>query len=202
MNAILSKHGIDAIYTSEMLIEQFVGQKFSSILPKLMQVHNINIPSSEILAYVKSEQEMVNSKLEANAKSCIGTDDILEMLHEDRKYNLAVVSSSALPRIRTCLDRVGLSRFIPYNAVFSAASSLPKPKYKPDPAVYLFAIEKLGIKAEECIAIEDSRSGAVAACRANIRTIAYVGSYNGEKKRKEIGDLLVKTGCCRVMSDW
>lgn len=184
------------------MIEHFVGQKFSGILPKLMQIHNVNLPASESNAYVKSEQEMVNSKLEANAKSCIGTDKILEMLHEEKKYNLAVVSSSALPRIRTCLDRVGLSKFIPYDAVFSAASSLPKPIYKPDPAVYIFAIEELGVKAEECIAVEDSRSGAAAACRANIRTVAYVGSYNGEKKRKEIGDLLVKTGCCRVMSDW
>lgn len=44
-------------------------------------------------------------------------------------------------------------------------------KYKPDPAVYLHAAEKLGIKPEECIAIEDSKHGIQAALNAGMYCI-------------------------------
>lgn len=202
VNSILIKHGIEDRYTSDMLIEQFVGQNFRGMLKMLMEIHNITIPADEVDMYVKSEENVVIFKLEAKAKPCVGATQILEVLHAEKKYGLAVVSSSALRRVRASLDKAGQSKFVPYDHVFSAATSLPKPTTKPDPAVYLFAMEKLGVKPEECIAVEDSKSGATSACRAKIRTIAYVGSYNGDKKQKEIGDLLVKTGCCKVMFNW
>jgi HAD superfamily hydrolase (TIGR01509 family) len=201
-NTILAKHGISTRYTSDALIEQFIGQKFCGMLVQLIQIHDLNIPTEEFDAYIKSEEDVVISKLKAKAKPCVGANEVLEKLHTEKKYGMAVVSSSALRRIQASLDKAGQSEFFPKDAVFSAATSLPKPTPKPDPAVYLFAIEKLGVTAEECIAVEDSRSGAGSACRANIRTIAYVGSYNGKKKQKEIGDLLVRTGCCKIMSNW
>ncbi|BEV72522.1 MULTISPECIES: HAD family phosphatase [unclassified Paludibacterium] len=43
---------------------------------------------------------------------------------------------------------------------------------KPEPDVYLLALERLELKAEECIAIEDTESGARAAHAAGIRCIA------------------------------
>jgi len=43
---------------------------------------------------------------------------------------------------------------------------------KPDPALYLLALEKLGVKADEAIAFEDSPNGILAAKRAGIFCIA------------------------------
>ena len=43
---------------------------------------------------------------------------------------------------------------------------------KPDPALYLLALEKLGVKAGEAIAFEDSPNGILAAKRAGIFCIA------------------------------
>lgn len=43
---------------------------------------------------------------------------------------------------------------------------------KPHPEAYLTAIENLGVRAEECVAIEDSRSGVGAALASGARTIA------------------------------
>jgi len=85
--------------------------------------------------------------------------------------------------------------------VFSAATSLPKPTSKPDPAIYIHAMEKLGKKPEECVAVEDSKSGATAAFRANIKTIGYTGSYEPEKEA-EITEILKKAGCQVIMKDW
>src|SRR4051812_2064044 len=85
--------------------------------------------------------------------------------------------------------------------IFSAATSLPTPTSKPDPAIYIHAMKVLSVTAEECVAVEDSKSGATAAFRANIKTIGYTGAYEKhevEKMRKVLTD----AGCVVVMNDW
>ena len=42
---------------------------------------------------------------------------------------------------------------------------------KPDPECYILTCEKLGVKPEEAIAIEDSDSGVESACSAGIKTV-------------------------------
>lgn len=48
---------------------------------------------------------------------------------------------------------------------------------KPDPAVYLEVLRLSGLKADECIAIEDSRAGVTAAAAAGLRCIAVTNDY-------------------------
>ena len=47
---------------------------------------------------------------------------------------------------------------------------------KPDPALYLLALEKLGVAADEAIAFEDSPPGVLAAKRAGLYCIAVPNS--------------------------
>lgn len=90
--------------------------------------------------------------------------------------------------------------------VYSAASSLDPPSSKPDPAIYFHACKELGVKPEECVTVEDSKSGATAGMRAGIPLIAYVGIYNiedGKEKMDEMAKTL--TDQCKaktVMYDW
>lgn len=62
------------------------------------------------------------------------------------------------------------------------------------------------MKPEECLTVEDSKSGATAGMRAGIPLIAYVGIYkieDGEEKEKEMAKTL--TDQCNakvVMYDW
>lgn len=122
----------------------------------------------------------------------------------EKKYGLAVVSSSALRRVRASIVKVAQVHYFPQDYIFSAATSLEKPTTKPDPAIYLHACKVIGVKPKECVAIEDSKSGATAAFRAGIPCIAYVGSYKGEKKQKEVAEVLTGPGveCKTVMYEW
>jgi beta-phosphoglucomutase-like phosphatase (HAD superfamily) len=43
---------------------------------------------------------------------------------------------------------------------------------KPDPALYLLALERLGVRADEAIAFEDSPNGILAAKRAGMFCVA------------------------------
>ncbi|TVR46430.1 MAG: HAD family hydrolase, partial [Puniceicoccaceae bacterium] len=46
------------------------------------------------------------------------------------------------------------------------------PVVKPDPALYRLALERLGVRAEEAVALEDSANGVRAAKRAGLRCVA------------------------------
>jgi beta-phosphoglucomutase-like phosphatase (HAD superfamily) len=59
----------------------------------------------------------------------------------------------------------------------------------------------LGKTAEECVAVEDSKSGATAAYRAKIKTIGYTGSYEPEEEEK-MRKVLADAGCAVIMNDW
>lgn len=156
----------------------------------------------ELESYVKEEENKVIAKLEAKAQPCVGANEELEKLYQSQKYGLAVVSSSALRRVRASVKVVGQAKYFPEDHVFSAATSLPTPTSKPDPAIYLHALKVIGKTAEECVAVEDSKSGALSAIRAGIPTIAYVGAYPGDTKKAEMAKFLGDLGCKVVMKDW
>ena len=48
---------------------------------------------------------------------------------------------------------------------------------KPDPAIYLLALERTGLRPEECLVVEDSRIGTLAARAAGCRALATVNEY-------------------------
>ena len=151
--------------------------------------------------YVRSEEDAVIAKLRAGLRPCDGVDEQLANLAAEGKYTLAVVSSSALRRVRASIEKVGQDKYFPGDAVYSAATSLPTPTSKPDPAIYLHAMEKLGKKPEECVAIEDSKSGTLSGTRAGIKVIGYVGPYEDSKKDEMI-QVLSDAGAVVIMKDW
>ena len=150
--------------------------------------------------YVKEEENQVIATLEKKAEPCVGCTPVLESIEASGKYLMAVVSSSALRRVNASLKKVGQDKFFG-DRVYSAATSLPKPTSKPDPAVYIHAMEKLGKDKSECVAVEDSKSGTLSAARAGIKVIGYVGSYEKERQ-DEMKEKLIAEGCQVVMYDW
>lgn len=60
------------------------------------------------------------------------------------------------------------------------ASADEVPDKKPSPAVYLYAMERLGLEPADCVAFEDSENGLIAARRAGLRTIVTVNDYTRE----------------------
>ena len=54
------------------------------------------------------------------------------------------------------------------------------PAKKPAADIYLWAMEKMGLRAEQCIAFEDSENGIKSSLAANLRTIVTVNDYTRE----------------------
>mgnify|MGYP001422224570 FL=1 len=57
-------------------------------------------------------------------------------------------------------------------------------KPKPFPDIYKFALKKLKLKANQCIAIEDSQESLNSAIRANIKCLIFPGKFHDSKKFK------------------
>lgn len=191
---------IEKPFTGETLITEFVGQNFRGMLTTLQKQNNFEIGSDDLDKYVVMEEDVVIAKLKEALKPCPGVDAELEKLAASGKYHLAVVSSSALRRVKASVDKVGQDKYFG-NDIFSAATSLPKPTSKPDPAIYLHALKTLGKTAEESVAVEDSKSGTLSGTRAGIKVIGYVGPYADDKKA-EMEKVLRDAGAVIVMKEW
>ena len=88
-----------------------------------------------------------------------------------RGLKLAIASSSTQKWVRRNLRRFGL--LDQFDAVCTRDHVTA---VKPDPALYLLALEKLAVTADEAIAFEDSPPGVAAAKRAGLFCIAVPNS--------------------------
>jgi HAD superfamily hydrolase (TIGR01509 family) len=91
-----------------------------------------------------------------------------ELLKHFQANNIicSVASSSPTHHIRHRLSQVGVLEY------FSHITSGQEVTHsKPNPDIYLLAVKKLGLKAEGCIAFEDSETGACAAIAAGLKVV-------------------------------
>lgn len=202
-NEILEKKKISNRYTGPTLFKGFVGQNFRGMLMSLQKKHGFTLSEEELNSYVDRELGKVVEKLQEKAEPCEGVIPVLEELYKEKKYGLAVVSSSALSRVQVSIRKVGMDKFFHRDHVFSAASSLPTPTSKPNPAIYLYACKELGVQPGQCVAVEDSRSGATAAKNAQIPLIGYVGPYESQDEKNVMAKMLKEEcGALYVMYHW
>ena len=68
------------------------------------------------------------------------------------------------------------------------------PRGKPDPLPYQTALDKLGLKADEAIAFEDSRAGIRSAVGAGIQTIGMMTTHSAAE--------LTEAGAARAIADF
>lgn len=81
-------------------------------------------------------------------------------------YKRAVATATDLNRAGNYLKEVGLYEY--FDCIISAHQVK---NGKPKPDVYVYAVSKLGLRPDDCIAVEDSPNGVISASDAGCRTI-------------------------------
>ncbi|WP_434354886.1 hexitol phosphatase HxpB [Parasalinivibrio latis] len=103
--------------------------------------------------------------IKENKPMMSGVQEAIEACHS-AGLRVALASSSPMTLIQATLDSLALSN------VFEVIHSAEQLKYgKPHPEVYLNAADSLGISPQECVALEDSFTGLLAAKSAQMKTI-------------------------------
>ena len=95
---------------------------------------------------------------------------------------LAVASTSAEESVRAVLEHaVGRANA----AEFAVFAGDVVPAKKPDPAIYVLTLERLGLAPSDAVVIEDSRNGLLAAVGAHLRCVVTVSGYTAEEDMSE-----------------
>ena len=200
VNELMVIKGIEERYTGEKLIVSYIGMTFKEMLPELAELHEFELTAELTKHMVKREEEEVIKAIEKEAVPCEGIVEVLQQLKKEAKYPIAVVSSSSTERIVATLKKTDLLHY--FDVIYSAKSSLPKPVGKPEPDVYLHAMKELGLKAGECLTVEDSRTGMAAALRAGIACVGYVGCYSGKIKQYQLEHDFAEMGGLTTIYEW
>ena len=95
-----------------------------------------------------------------------GVVQLVRVLQE-RGLTLAITSSAVRSSIETILIRLGLR-----DAFALIVDGSEVTNGKPDPEAYLVTARRLGVRPDECVVIEDSEVGVLAAKRAGMTCIA------------------------------
>lgn len=123
----------------------------------------------EYFAYSSSRKLAVNYQ-EVFRPEAVG------LLEDIRRMNLkmALASSSPLSNIEEALS---VNKIRDYFSVVVSGEQFRQSK--PDPEIYQFTAKRLGIREEECLAVEDSTVGIAAGKAAGMRVAALVDERFG-----------------------
>ncbi len=121
--------------------------------------------SKERVKTLKRERDLLYSEMLRNQTRVLpGVAETLNALHG--RMRMAVVTSSQRQHFNVMHADIGLTRYFEF--------VLAREDYgrsKPNPEPYLLALERLGMRAEHCVAVEDSERGLAAARAAGLRCL-------------------------------
>ena len=131
---------------------------------KLMQ--GIFGPSFDYYAIRERRRELVRERLaQYGLEKKPGVEETLRFLRA-KGIKPAVATATALDITKSHLTTIGV-----YDLFDSIVSAKNVAHGKPEPDVYLYACEQIGERPQDCMAVEDSPNGIMAAYRAGLRTV-------------------------------
>ena len=134
----------------------------------------VNIERDKARTYTIYE-EITRHKL----KALPGTHAFIEQCTR-KKLKMAIVSSADKVKILINLREIQLAKD-DFHCIISGQDVERK---KPYPDIYLLAAEKLGLKPEECLVVEDAISGVTAGKAAGSKCLALTTSFQAEKLKE------------------
>ena len=153
-------------YGFPMTMDQALKMRAANAQLSEANLHNFFGPTADYSAIRSKRIELMENYIGQNGVELKpGIRELLD--HLDAKgIPAAITSSSPVARIQRYLAFHGLdSRF----KVLCSGRQVPHGKPAPD--IYIFGAESLGLRPEECLALEDAPMGILAAHRAGCITV-------------------------------
>ncbi len=158
---LLRPYGVKV--SKEKWYNEFAGTGSRHIFEVLVKKYGIEEDVDGLVTLRKRNYE--NAVRSGKLRETPGIEEFLKKLKK-QKIKTAIVSGSHKTNVQAALDVFGLSK---YFDVIVSGDDLEK--RKPDPEPFLYAARKLGLKPEECIAVEDSFSGAKSVRAAGMKLV-------------------------------
>jgi HAD superfamily hydrolase (TIGR01509 family) len=159
--AAIAAQGITV--TTETAYRDFLGRSLASISTSLLDSHGAPLGPAALASMRGDLYALYRREL----RPSLGLPEMLRQL----QIPFCVASSSELERIRLSLELTGLLPwFEPH--IFSASMV---ENGKPAPDLFLHAATQMGVAPANCLVIEDSPAGIMAARNAGMMVFGYTG---------------------------
>jgi HAD superfamily hydrolase (TIGR01509 family) len=171
------------IQVSDEMYATFTGNSTKNVYQKLINHFEIQIPLDEL---VITKRNLFNNAFDTKKDLFLleGVEKLIEQLFNEGKQ-LILASSSAKVTIDRVFTRFNLHRYFTH-----IVSGEDFPQSKPHPAIFEEAARLSGVTKDECLVIEDSTNGILAAKAAGLFCVGY-RSVNSKKQQYELADLVV-----------
>lgn len=154
------------IEVSPEMYASFTGNSTKNIYERLKGIYEIEY---DVPTLVQSKRNFFNDAFDRKEDLFLldGVEDLIKELHSNG-MQLVLASSSAKVTIELVFSRFGLHKYFSH-----IVSGEDFPNSKPHPAIFQHAAFLSGTTVENCIVIEDSTNGILAAKAAGIYCVGY-----------------------------
>jgi HAD superfamily hydrolase (TIGR01509 family) len=153
--------------------KKFNGRSLKDCFQQIEQLINQPLPENFEIAYRKKS-------FEAFATQIKPVKGVLKFLNS-LTIPYCVASSGPVEKIKLTLKTAGLiDKF--ENKIFS---SYQINSWKPDPGIFLHTAQEMGFSVNECIVIEDSIAGIIAAKRGGFKVFCIANQTNSKELENE-----------------
>ncbi len=154
------------IDVSEELFTSFTGNSTRNVFQRVNSIFNLNADVEELIL---RKRTIFNDTFDhkEDLELLEGVENLIKNLHENG-VELILASSASKVTIDRVFRRFGLH---PYFSNIVSGEDFPKSK--PHPAIFEFAASLSKAPKENCIVIEDSTNGVLAAKAAGIYCVGY-----------------------------
>ncbi len=101
---------------------------------------------------------------------------------KEKGYGVYYLSNFSYPASRDCWDEMG---FMPY--MDGGILSYKEKIIKPDPAIYKLLMERYGLKAEECVFLDDTEKNIKGALHAGMHGIVFKNKEQAVEELRKLG---------------
>lgn len=171
------------IEVSPEMYASFTGNSTKNTFEKIKEAFSID---DDIESLIATKRNLFNDAFDQKEDLFLldGVEDLIKDLYANG-MQLVLASSSAYVTINRIFNRFNLHHYFTH-----IVSGEDFPKSKPHPAIFLKAAELSGTPVENCIVIEDSTNGIMAAKAAGIYCIGY-NSINTKLQDYSLADNVI-----------
>jgi len=154
------------IDVNDDLYQSFIGSSTKNIYTRIKENFEL---SHSVPALISRKRELFHIAFEQSKDLALidGVLDLIKELHQNN-VQLIVASSSSYANINAVFNKFDLQSYFSHKV-----SGEDFPQSKPNPAIFNKAVELSKHKKEECIVIEDSTNGIIAANKAGVFVVGY-----------------------------
>jgi beta-phosphoglucomutase family hydrolase len=160
-NAILARYGFSISAEANDSLVGVSTRKSWEILREMFKI-------PEAAEWLAEEKTSIAVSI-IEKEGILPNDGLLQLLErlQSRGCRLAIASGQYRKVIDAVLARLKISHY--FSVIVSGEDTT---NGKPNPEVFLTAAKRLGVNPEECLVIEDSESGVIAARAAKMKCVA------------------------------